>query len=385
MNTPSLPNFEMIQGPSQSPPGQTRWRRWKVFFSVLFLATIIGLVIVYGREPIYRATASVLTVKPKAVDTPSAAADLEHVAIQGRLLLGESLLDQVSRRLVDEGDVEMAPSEVLRGMLSVIPVAETNLLELRAEGGQPQQLQRIVNRWAESYEGYRATEIAAATGRTTAELEDEQAELARKIKDARTELQTFRERHEIVSLERQENRTLSGLKGLNDSLNKAREELIGARARLKATDDAIANNETVAPPEQKADLTRLSLAVQQARGRLDDIRSRYTQQYIERHPSFRDLPAELQSMEQALVQAIELGRITARDGARQDVEKAREAVAQLELSLEEQQRSVQTFTQRFKEFAALEEGLARLEKLFADNQERLAQIQVRNLEKYPPI
>ena len=57
----------------------------------------------------------------------------------------------------------------------------------------PAQLQRIVNHWAKAYEGLRAEEIAAATGRTTAELEDEQAQLARKIENGRAEIQTFRE------------------------------------------------------------------------------------------------------------------------------------------------------------------------------------------------
>jgi uncharacterized protein involved in exopolysaccharide biosynthesis len=386
MNRFPRPHFlELIQGPATSPPAPARWRRWQVFAGVLCIATLAGLAIVYGREPIYRATATVLTVKPKAVDTPSAVADLEHVAIQERLLLGETLLDQVSRRLADEGESALTQPGTLRDMLSVLPVAETNLLELRAEGRQPILLQRIVNRWAESYESMRATEIAAATGRTTDELEDEQTQLGRKIEEARAELQTFRERNDIVSLEREENRSLSGLKGLNDSLNKAREELIRARAKLKSTDDAIAKNETVAPPQQQSDLARLTLAVQRARDRLDDIRSRYTQQYIDRHPSYRDLPAELKTLEHELERTIKQGRITAHDDARQQVETARESVTQLERSLAEQQQSVQVFTQRFKEFSAMEEGLARLETLFADNQQRLAQIQVRNLEKSPPI
>ncbi len=385
MNTPLLPNLELMQGSSPSPPGLVGWRRWKIFFGVFLLAIGVGLAIVQGRGPVYRATATVLTVKPKAVDTPSTAADLEHVAIQSRLLLGEPIIEQVSKRLTEEGEIEVAKQEVLRDMLSVIPLPETNLLELRAEGKRPDLLQRIVNHWAKSYEGLRAAEIAAVAQRTTAELEDEQARLARKIEDARTELQGLREKYDIVSLEREENRTLSTLKGLNDSLNKAREELIGARARLKSTDDAIARNETVVPPEQKADLARLTLAVRSARDRLDEIRSRYTEKYIDRHPSFRDLPAELQSMEHALEQATQMGRITAHDDARQDVETARESVAQLERKLETQQRSVESFNQHFKEFSALEEGLKRLEGLFADNQERLARIQVRNLEKYPPI
>jgi hypothetical protein len=67
------------------------------------------------------------------------------------------------------------------------------------------------------------------------------------------------------------------------------------------------------------------------------------------------------------------------------VEAARLAVATLETQLKDHQREVQQFTERFKEFKALEENLARLDELHAGNAERLAQIEVRNFKKYPPI
>ena len=89
-------------------------------------------------------------------------ADIEHVAIQGRLLLGEELLGRLSQRLSEEGDQDISGIDALRNALSAVPVPETNLLELRAEGGVPEQLQRVVNRWAESYEEFRAEEIEAA-------------------------------------------------------------------------------------------------------------------------------------------------------------------------------------------------------------------------------
>ena len=132
MHRLSLPGLRLIQNLPPSAPAPVRWRRWQIFFGVLLIAVSIGLAIVYGREPVYRASASVLTAKPKAVDTPSAAADLEQVAIQSRLLLGEELLGRVVRRLIDEGDGEVAHPDILRNMLSIVPVPETNLLELRA-------------------------------------------------------------------------------------------------------------------------------------------------------------------------------------------------------------------------------------------------------------
>jgi succinoglycan biosynthesis transport protein ExoP len=386
VNTPQLPSVELIQGsPQPEPTGPARWRRWKVFFSVLLLSSAVGLAIVYGRDPIYRAAASILTVKPKAVDRRSEEADIEHVAIQGRLLLGEELLGRLAQRLAEEGDDKIAGLDQLRSILSVVPVPETNLLELRAEGEYPEQLQRAVNRWAESYEGFRAEEIEAATGRTTAELTDEQSQLQLKIEAARAELLGFREANDIVSLERDENRSLATLKGLNNSLNKAREALVEARARKMAIDEAIANGETVIPSEQKNDMTRMKLDVERTRARVADLKQKYTQRYIDRDPVLKNLPGMLNEMERELVRALELGERTVKDEAQQDVATAEASVTALERELIEHQDKVQKFTERFKEFKAMEEGLAGLEKLANENKARLAKIEVQNLKKYPPI
>ncbi|MDJ0739445.1 MAG: hypothetical protein QNJ91_06990 [Gammaproteobacteria bacterium] len=386
MNTSQLPSVELVQGaPPPVATGPARWRRWKVFFSVLLITAAIGLALVYSRSPVYRASASVLTVKPKAVDTRSAEADIEHVAIQGRLLLGEELLGRLSLQLEDAGDGLIAGLDALRNMLSVVPVPDTNLLELRAEGADPQQLQRVVNRWAESYEVFRAEEIEAATGRTTAEIGDQQEQLAGKIERARAELLAFRQANEIVGLERGENRALASLKGLNQSLNKARDTLIEARARKAAIDEAIARGETVVPSEQKTQIADLRLAVQRGQARLADLRQRYTQAYLDRDPDLKQLPATLREQERELQSALRIAKATVADEASQAVEAARVSLGVIERKLIEQQDAVQQFNESYKAFKALEEDLARLERLHADNSERLAQIEVKNLQKYPPI
>lgn len=347
------------------------------------LAAAIGAAVVYSRPPVYRASATVLTVKPKAVDARSEAADIEHVAIQERRLLGEELLGRLLRLLNDSGDA--VDLERLRKSLSVAAVHGTNMLELRAEGSEPERLQRMVNAWAESYEVLRAEEIAAATGRTSAELEDQLAALQAKIERAREELFAFRENHDIVSLERGENRSLAALQGMNTSLSGARERLIEARARKIAVADAITRGETVIPSEQKAEIAKLQLEVQRTRTRLADLDGKYTQRYIERDPELKFLPEELRELETALAHALDLAEATVVDEAQQAVEAAEVAVAAQEQQLTEHQQQVQQFTDRFQEFKALEENLARLERLHADSTQRLNQLEVSNLEEYPPI
>jgi uncharacterized protein involved in exopolysaccharide biosynthesis len=377
---------EWIQGPSQGAGDSgRRWRRWKVFLGVLLVAVVAGLAIVYSRSPVYRASASVLTVKPKAVDMRSEEADQEHVAIQRRLLLGDALLQRVTDAVGADAAGQAVDPDALRTVLSAHAVPDTNLLELRAEGGDPAWLQGVVNHWAEAYETFRAEQIAEVAGRTTAELEEEQARLQARIDAARSELQAFREANDIVSLERGENRTLAQLNGLNASLGKARERLVEARAAQAAVQEAVAKGETVIPREQKADIARQQLEVQRMRDRLAKLNERYTPAYLERDPVLKALPEQMREMERDLERALALAGRTVLDESSQAVDAAERSVAELETELAAHQQRVQQFTESFKEFKALEEGLARLETLYADNAERLAQIQVQNREKYPPV
>jgi uncharacterized protein involved in exopolysaccharide biosynthesis len=359
------------------------WRRWKVFVGVLLVASAIGLILVYSRSPIFRASATVLTVKPKPVDTRSAEADLEHTTIQGRLLLGGELLGRLTRRLGEEGI--KTGVEQLRNTLAVAAVPDTNLLELRAEGTEPEQLQHLVNTWGETYELYRAEEIEMASGRTIAEIKDQQQQLEKKISDARDELSEFRQANNIVGLDRADNTTMASLQGLNQSLSKARETLIDAQSRRATIDQANARGDSIIPNEQKRDIAKLRLEVERGRARLEGLEKKYTRVYIERDPDLEQLPAQVKEKELELANALKIANQMVREEADQAVESARQSVQRIERQIAEQNKKVELFNERYKEFKAMEDNLERLETLHTDNAERLAQIQTQNLAKFPPI
>lgn len=386
VNDPRPPSIELIQGlPGNHPVGPPARRRWPLFFAVLFIAAAVGALIVYAREPVYRATATVLTVQPKSIDRSSASADVEHVAIQGRRLLGDELLGRLLADLREQERVGPADIDALRAMLSAVAVPDTNLLELRAEGNDPELLQTIVNRWVESYQTFRATDSEAATGRTTAEIDDRQQQLAAKIDAARGELAAFREVNDIVGVERGENAALARLNGTNESLNRARERLVGALARQQSVEQTIGRDEVVAPREQKKEIARLEGEIQRREARLAKLREKYTQAYLDRDPKLKALPDELRELQQELAGSKALIWKTMREEARQEAEAAQIAVDKLERQLAEQQRAMLGFDERYRAYTVLDDELKRLERLQAENTERLAQIELRNLQKFPPI
>jgi succinoglycan biosynthesis transport protein ExoP len=385
VNVSNPPSIEVIQAPSsaQQGPAKSPRRRWTLFFGVLLLSVAVSAAWVYSRSPVFRASASVLTVKPADVDERSAEADTEHVAIQARLLQSDALLERVGERLAEQGGLPVGRS--LRSMVSIVPVPETNLLELRAEGAEPAELQRVANTWAETYESFRAEEVEAATGRTTAEVEEQQAELAKLISAARDELQTFREAKDIVDLDRSENTSPAQLRGINESLAKARERLVEAQAREAAVRSALGKGETVVPNEQKADIARQKVAVERARAQLTDLRTQYTDEYLERDPMLRSLPEQVRLMEGELARTLQLAGATVLDETRQEVEAAKLGLTSIERQLKVREQAVQEFNENYKQFRLLEDNLQRYETLYSDNEERLAQIQAQGFRKYPQI
>jgi hypothetical protein len=270
-------------------------------------------------------------------------------------------------------------------MLSPAAVEETNLLELRAEGSDPMLLQLTVNAWAKAYEDLRRNEIAQLKTATMAELESEQAALLVTIDERQLALAQFRERHDIVSLEAADNRAPAKLKGLNQSLNKAQERLVNAEAERAAIMEAVAQGKTVVPTDQRAELSAKQLEAQKIREQLASLERKYTKNYIEIDPALRALPGRLAELEDEIAAMRLLGQSQVIEDVDREVQAAKVAAHALEAQLRAHQRDAQAFTTLYNEYEAQQAELARLRDLSAANVERLAQIEARNLEKYPPV
>jgi uncharacterized protein involved in exopolysaccharide biosynthesis len=347
-----------------------------------------GLYWDFQRPPLYRSSASILTVALPDVDQRSQEADPQHVAIQRQLLLGQPLLEAALQRLAgdDSGSGLSLPSiDRLQGMLSVVPVPETNLLQLRAEGSDPKRLSRLVNSLIDSYLELRERKIREATGETTAALRQQYEEIGDKITRKREELDRFRRDNDILSIGRDENQAVARLKGLNQSLNDASEEEVKAQARLDAIKAAAARGDAVVPDQDKRALAQLQKRAQELREQLAELDHRYTRDFLALEPSLKVIPEQLAAIEKKIGQQLTYGRNIVLSDAKQDSAAARQAVRELRRQIQEHKSKASEFTRRFAEHEALQEDLARLEELYRTTEERLVQIEVEKREKFPQV
>ncbi|PKM11928.1 MAG: integrase [Gammaproteobacteria bacterium HGW-Gammaproteobacteria-3] len=385
------PAIEFINDSTQPRPpvfNPTPWfrsRRFVIFMAGYLLCALVGLIINYSRPAIYQSSATLLTSAMTAIDQVSDAADIQHVAIQRQILLGQELLDETLSRLNSTHPANQLGIAAIRQMLQVKSVSETNLVEMSAEGPQPEILSALINTLIDVYLDARAADIAQNKDRTTENLRNELHDLDIKIEAARQALNQFRNQHDITSTQRDENTALTRLKGLTTALNNASEEEVKAKARLDAVNNAIARGQAVVPTQDQRSLADLEKRLQNLREKLAEFDRRYTREYMALQPQLKYIPREIKNLEHQIEQMRDYGKNIVQTDAEQNYEAARQAVQQIRLQLEEHKQQAAEFSARFAEHETLQTDLAGLEAIYRQTQERLVQIETQNADRYPQV
>lgn len=361
--------------------------RLTIFLATFLVTLVISLAYVFSRPAIYQSYATLLTVPRTAIDQISQEADIQHVTIQRQVLLGSELLTGTASKLKDAGSeypVDLTPA-MIRTMLDVRPVVDTNLVEMIAEGTEPALLPALINAWIDVYLAARAEEVANSTDATIQAVQEELTGLNKKIEQKRLELAQFRQQYAIVSTGREENEALARLKGLNDALNAASEEEVKAKSRLDAIRKAIEREEVVVPQNDSRTLSALEKRAQELREELEELDRQYTREFMALTPSLKVIPEKLAALEKEILNMRQKGQATVLTDARQEYAAAQQTARIIQQQLEDHRQKAAEFTSRFAEHEALKNDLEALEQLYRDTQDRLVQIETRHTSKYPHV
>jgi uncharacterized protein involved in exopolysaccharide biosynthesis len=365
-----------------------RSHRFIIFATVFLISAAASLTYNYSRPAIYRSSATLLTSAMTAIDRESTAADVQHVAIQKQILLGHELIAETLSRLkasaTSDAVLKLTPTDI-QNFLNVEPVAGTNLVEIRAEGTDPEFLPLLVNTWVDVYLDARAEEIKKLTGNTTRIIEDELKDLAEKISSKRTELDDFRKINDISSTGRDENEPLARLSGLNNSVNKASEDEVKAKANLDAIKSAIARDQAVVPDRDQGSLQNLEKRLHDLRDQLADFDKKFTRDYLDKQPTLKVIPEQIKKLEAEIKNKRAYGKNVVLTEAENNYAAAQQTVIAIRAQLAEHKKQAAAFTTKFAEHDALKTDLEGLEQLYRETQERLVQIETSQKEKYPQV
>jgi uncharacterized protein involved in exopolysaccharide biosynthesis len=425
-----LPQIEVVTrdaADDRPPPPRRGWLSYTTWFlAAAAMVAIPASLWNFSRPPVYRAAATVLTIVPEersgyGGSTP----DVQHVAIQRRLLLGRDLLEETLTRLADPqagaagsmaarpaaGAVQSAagstaaaamaasgplpapdpaviaaltPDDLLT-MLAVEPVTATNLVEVSAEGDRPVLIAGIVNHWLDAYQALREREIETQIGGRLDKLDERTAVLEQSIQDKRDQIDAFRERFDIVTLGRDSNQAVKRLDNLQQALGKAEDESIAARAALEALQAALANGQVVVSERFGATLSNLRQQAAEARVAVEQLRERYTEMFIQSDPNKRALPEQLEALEARIAEVEQEGRREAILKAREAVDTTTRRVLELRRELSAQKITASRFSSGYAEYEDLKEDLAELEQMQRDTESKRVELGTSALVGYPQV
>jgi uncharacterized protein involved in exopolysaccharide biosynthesis len=373
-------------------------RRLRVFVGTLVVALGIGLAYDFLRPAVYRASARVeitpAAAAPSALppaNAPAATTPAEPMMpflTEVQVLTSRALLEEVLQRLQKSGHRVSGtddPVSVLQSSMEAAPVANTNVVELVAKGRDAALLAPLLDTTIDVYRDRLLAAYTVNSGDAIAQADAEVAKLQTMVAANRRDVEAYRQRSNIVSLDRDENEVLARLRNQSAALGKANERLATAEGNMRALTEAQAAGNVVVRARDNPTLANLEQRASQAREDLGDMERAYTPQYLERDPRAIALRARLAELDRQLVQQRRASQEAALAEAREESSSAQAAARRIADEIASDRQNVALFTTRFNEYKARQAALAELEKAYGDAVQRRARLEASERARTPKL
>jgi len=365
-------------------------RRVLVFFSVFALCAAASLAYTFLRPAVYLASARLQVVpQGKIPKGEIAAADsTPAVLVELQVLGSRPLLETVVARLENDGELGKLPADpvsALQGMLSITRVEGTNVILIEARGPHRTLLPRLINLLIESYGEQQLQAGRSSSQAELADARDEARVIDEKTAAKKREAEAFRMRANIVSAERDENQTLSRVKGLGASLSTATDREAVAEGKVQALEQAIQDGRRAPQAKDNPTVAGLENRLSQLREEWRAMERKYTPQYLDMDPVAVALKARIANLEQQLASERGKSQQNALAEAREELASARAVTRRLQQRQAEDKQSVQAFSRQFGEYQTLQEELRGLDQMRMAARQRLLALEASELARKPRL
>ncbi len=370
-------------------------RRLVVFLATLIVALGVSVALVWLRPAEYRATARVeitpaTTAAPNAANAQIITAEPESARpflTEVQILTSRPVLEEVATRLARIGrNPSLFGSDPIAGMqahLEALPVPKTNVVELIGTGADAEILAPLVNTTIDVYRDRLSKAYQNSSSESMAEADEEVKKLEATVLAKRRDLEAFRIRYDIVSLERGENQVLAQVRNLSTSLGLANEKVAAAEGKLRALTESAAAGNAVARPRDDPTLANLEQRASQAREDLRDMERRFTQDYLAKEPKAIALRARLSELDRQIAAQREASQKAALVEAQEELTSATGAAARLQSQITAGRAEVGQFTGRYNEYKARQDDLTELEKTFREATQKRARLEASERARMP--
>jgi succinoglycan biosynthesis transport protein ExoP len=370
-------------------------RRLIVFLPTLVVALVASLGYVWLRPAEYRATARIeitpgTTAAPNAPNAPIMNSEPESARpflTEVQILTSRPVLEEVATRLARGGqNPSLFGSDLIAGMqarLAALPIPQTNVVELVGTGPDADILAPLVNTTIEVYRDRLVQAYESLSSEALAQADEEVKKLQVNVETKRREIDAFRLRHNVVSLERDENQVLAQVRTLSANLGLANEKVAAAEGKLRALTESTAAGNSVTRTRDDGTLANLEQRASQAREDLREMERTFTQDFLTKEPKAIALRTRLAELERQIAAQRGASQKAALVDAQDELAGATAAAARIQGQMAAGRQEVGQFTTRFNEYKSRQDDLAELEKTFRAAAQKRARLEASERSRMP--
>ncbi len=387
------PNLKELPSPTQ----RANRRKLFVFLGVFVVAGAASLIYTYSRPAEYRASARV-QINPGSVQVESIrptggsqGTDAPRPFLtELQVLTSRPVVEATAKRLEATFGGRISalgsdPVTVLQTSLTASPAGGTDIVELAATGADAELVTALVNEVIATYKDQLEKAYRDTSGEALAQIDEEVTKLAARVAAKRRTVEDFSARHNVVSLEREENQVLSRVRGAGTALNNANEKLAAAEGKLRSVEEAAAQGKSVVRARDNPTLANLEQRASQIREELRELERSYTPEYLALDNRVRAQRTRLAELDRQIASQRELSQQASLAEAREEVASARETVSRIQQQIAGDRSAVQAFSTRFNEYKAMREELTQLESLYRDTTQRKAKLEAGERARRPAV
>ena len=196
----------------------------------------------------------------------------------------------------DQADIErLAPYvDSLEGILDVVQVKKTRLIDIRATHTDPKVATKVVNATADAFALWNLEVKTKTNSMAGTYLEKRIAELQSQIRSGEEQLANYAQSHEILSLDASQNTVVERLTGLNRELLEAENERHLAEAAYSAT---------LQPGAAEANAEIADKSIAEFKGKLVELKQKRAQLLLtdtDESPELKDVNQQIVTLEKQL-------------------------------------------------------------------------------------
>lgn len=328
---------------------------------VAFLVLLLpALAWIWSQPAIYQSQAIIHFTYPQQIGLELSTVPEEQITLNNQRLTSNRVLEELSEALAEEHYMTLTPGE-LSLILSTEAQTFSRTINLMAKGEQVEILEPILSTWLRLYLAKLDVETVENNSEDIALTEDKVSALEQKIIEQRAVLEAFSEEHNIISVERDENRTLSKIKGLNRSLGQADSSQAQALAALETVKQAIVAGEIIPNPKDKPQINKLTADIAALQAELKALSDRYTPEYMQRDPLIKAKISKLPDLEVSLDSLRQRSQAEYVEELQRTVETASNNQKVLTEQLDALSKQAKEFNLKLSEYKRLDNSVRQLE------------------------